>query len=71
MSGLWKDQKVDIPSIDKDTHASSGLIPAGSCVIVNRRTSSTPHSASLNLPELGLLEVGESGSGCFGVLQGA
>ena len=41
------------------------------CVIVNGCTFSTPHSASLKMPESNLLEVKESDSGRLGALQGA
>ena len=41
------------------------------CVVVNRCRFSTPHSASLKMPESNLLEAEESDSGRFPALQGA
>ena len=41
------------------------------CVIVNGCTFSTPHFASLKMPESDPLEVEESDSGRFRSLQGA
>ena len=64
-------KKPCIPSVSKGTHALNHDIWVIFCVVLNRRTSSTPQSSALKIAQISMGRVVESERNQFLFLQGA
>ena len=64
-------KKPCIPSVNKEIHALNHDIWVIFCVVLNRRTSSTPQSSALKIAQISMVRVVESERNQFLFLQGA
>ena len=60
-----------VPSVNKGIHALNHDIWVIFCVVLNRRTSSTPQSSALKIAQISMVRVVESERNQFLFLQGA